>query len=123
MKTLKKDAFNQIKDFYWQWHIDEIGFKPVFDKSDGAGLNKMIDYLFSLSDHKKVDEVVNMFKYILIHWEDLDMFYRKNTRLRQINGNIHNIIHFFKNGKNKSGVSSDYLERVVREMRDSKGDN
>jgi hypothetical protein len=119
MKALKTEAFSRMKDIYWDWHIEKIGFKPVFDSSDGAGLKKMVDYLFTLSDHKKVDEVVAMFELILIRWDELDEFYKKNTRLRQINGNIHNIIHFFKNGKNSSGVSQDYLERVVNEMRNS----
>ena len=123
MREHKLEAFNRIKSIYWDWHIEKQGFKPVFDKSDGEGLKKMIVYLFSLKD--SVDEVVKIVQYILSHWDELDDFYKKNTRLRQINGNIHNIIMYFRNGQttNKSGISADYLQRVVRDMSDSERGN
>ena len=120
MKEEKLSAFNRCKKLYWDWHTEKW-FKPKFDASDGKGLKEMVSYLYSLTPSE--DGVVDSFTYVLNNWDRLDDYYKKQTRLRQINGNIHNIIHFFKDGntKNRSGVSNDYLERVVREMSDTDG--
>lgn len=117
-KEQKTEAFNRIKKTYWDWHVETQGFKPVFDGSDAKGLSKMVNYLFTLDE--ETDKVVEMFVFITKNWDDLENFYKKNTRLRQINSNIHNIIAHFKNGRhNKTGVSDDYLQRLVADLQDT----
>jgi len=117
MKEEKTSAHKQCMAIYWTWHTNNRGFKPKVDASDGEGMKKMINYLFSLTPTTK--EVVDTFQYILNHWDELDDFYKRGTRLRQINSNIHNIIDFFKNGqtaKNKTGVSSSYLQKLANDL-------
>ena len=110
----KKEAFNTCKKLYWDWHTEKF-FKPKFDGSDGKGLKELVNYLFSLTPTH--DEVVQTFTFILNNWDSLSDYYKGQTRLRQINSNIHNIIHFFKNEQSKrTGVSADYLQRLVDDL-------
>lgn len=115
MKEQKLSAFNKCKDIYFEWHTEKF-FYPKFDGSDGKGLKELINYLFTLTPDEP--KVVDTFSYVLQNWDSLPKFYRENTRLRQINSNIHNIIHFFKN-ETRTGVSREYLEQVVRDMREA----
>ena len=111
---MDKSIHQCCMDIYYKWHTEKIGFKPKIDASDGKGLKETIKYLSLLTEN-----VCETFEYILLHWDEMDEFYKKQTRLRQINGNIHNIIFFFKNGqatKNKSGVSEDYIKGLIDDM-------
>ena len=123
MKEQKLEAFKRCMSLYCSWFESERGFKARIDASDGKGLKETVAYLFSLTPD--TDSVVNMFEYILRHWSELSDFYQKGVRLRQINSNLVNIIDSFKNGQttNKSGISADYLQRVVRDMHDSERGN
>ena len=99
---------------YYDWHTEKIGFKPKVDGSDGKGLKEIIKYLSTVTD-----QICETFEYILRHWDDLDDFYRRQTRLRQINSNLHNIIYHFKNGKSTkktTGVSEEYLRRLAENL-------
>lgn len=104
----------QIIDTYYRWHEDKFGFKAKIDASDGKAVKQLIQYLSSLTP-----DVLPTFEYILNHWDDLEPFYQKQTRLRQINSNIHNIIYHFKNGKhtkNTTGVSEEYLKGLAKDL-------
>ena len=110
--------FQELIDIYYEWHINTIGFKPKIDGGDGKGLKEIIKYLESLDD--QVD-TVTLFKHILSRWDELSDFYKQQTRLRQINSNLHNIIYTLRNGKstkNKTGVSDSYIRGLIEDMRE-----
>ena len=105
--------YNDILKIYYDWHTERF-FKPKIDGGDGKGFKQMIKYIESLPA-----DVELTLKYIFQNWDDLPEFYQKQTRLRQINSNIHNIIHHFRNGqdtKKRTGVSEDYIKRLVKNI-------
>lgn len=101
---------------YWDWFKERRGFEPRIDASDGKGMKEIVNYLLKLSHTE--DGVVNSFQYILDHWGELTDFHQKQIRIRQINGNLVNIIDFFRNEnrKNTTGVSQEYLEGLINDM-------
>ncbi len=106
----KTETWNKCKDLYFGWHTEKW-WKPKFDGGDGKGLKEIIAYLESLPA-----DPLQTLEYIFAHWDELPDFYKSNTRLRQINSNIHNIIFFYKNGKgtkNKAGVSEEYIRGLI----------
>jgi len=110
-----KEIFNECMKVYYDWHInsslDGLGFKPKIDKSDGRGLKEIITYLNSLNC-----DVVSTFQYIFLNWDTLPNYIKSNTRLRQINSNIHNIIYHFKKKNNVTGVSEDYIRDIASKL-------
>ena len=106
----------EIIDAYYEWHISKFGFKPMIDGGDGKGVKTIITFLNS--QDAQVD-TVTLFKMILERWDELSDFYQKQTRLRQISSNLHNIIHILKDGKstkNKYGVSEEYIRGLIDDM-------
>lgn len=110
----KKQAFTEMMAIYYEWFKEKRSFTPRIDGSDGKALKQIVDYLFTLNEDKQ--GAVDTFRYILDNWDRLSEFYQKGVRLRQINGNLVNIIDFFKNAKNRTGVSQDYLQRMVSDL-------
>lgn len=104
-----KQLFSEFMDTYYKWHIDHIGFPPKIDGGDGKGLKQMIGYLKSLSGSERA--AVDSFRYILHNWDSLPDFYKKQTRLRQINGNIHNIVFHFKTN---DSISKEYISDIAK---------
>lgn len=120
-KQQKLDAFKSCMAEYCLWFEQQIGFAPRIDGSDGKGLKQTVDYLFKITQTEK--GVVDSFSYILYHWDELDAFYQKQVRLRQINSNLVNILNFFRNAKHsKTGVSSSYLQGLVEKVSDTQAD-
>lgn len=107
-----KETYNSCMRAYYEWHRNTVGFLPKIDGSDGRALKEIIKYLNSLSKN----EAENMFRLILSRWSELPIFYKKNTRLRQINSNIHNIVYHFKNNNNVTGVSEDYVKDILAKL-------
>ena len=112
----KTEAHKRCMKIYYDWFQDQRGFKPRIDAADGSGMKQLVAYLHKLSPTE--DGVVNAFQYILDHWGELDAFHQKQIRIRQINGNLVNIIDFFRNEhrKNTTGVSKDYIEGLINDM-------
>ena len=108
---MEKEIFNECMAIYWEWFQQERNFKPRIDASDGKGLKETVKYLFALTGNK--DDAVNTFRYILSRWNDLSDYYRKGVRLRQINGNLVNILDFFKNERT---VSTSYIEQIAKDL-------
>lgn len=109
-----KPTYNRCIAIYYSWFQEKKGFKPRIDKSDGEGLRKTAKYLLEITNSE--DDAVNTFEYILNNWEKLpNDYYKSGIRLRQINGNLVNILDFFKN-KNETGVSESYLRDIASKL-------
>lgn len=98
----KDKIYNRLTKFYFAWHEKKVGIKPQFDGSDGKSLNSIITYLESVESG--AENVFKNFTALLSNYDQWDKFHRGQTRIRQINANLTNIINHLKNSKNGSGT-------------------
>lgn len=94
---------------YFEWHEKKIGIKPQFDGSDGTALKQIIKYFESLESGE--ENVIKNFSALLSNFDKWDKFHKGQTRLRQINSNLTNIINLLKNGKSitRNGITKEGL--------------
>jgi len=94
-------------DLYFKWHEDKLGGKPQFDASDGKGLKAAIKHFNTLEAGDEA--VLKNFNALLSNYDKWDKWHRTQTRLRQINSNLTNIINVLKNGQSKP-TANDFTE-------------
>lgn len=104
--------FTKCKYLYWQWHIDKVGFKPQMDGSDLKGLKLIIGFFYSIED--SYDNIYQNFESVLLKYDSWDRFDKNNTRLRQINSRLTNIINYLKNGQKGNRVTSSGLSQQFK---------
>ena len=119
--TMNEDGklYARMVEIYFDWFKGLSGVSPKFGQAEGASLKQIINYFKILYKANKkegeneFDEVTKMFSFIFSHWNLIDPFYQKQTKLTQINSNIQNIINDIKNGhKRKSSNNKDKSEHA-----------
>lgn len=105
----KDTLYPAMMDLYYEWYkARNAGTPPKIDGQEGKGLKAIITYFKTVYNTKEGEkgeqelEVLGMFKYVLGHWEKIDPFHQKQTKLSQINSNITNIIDYLKNGRKET---------------------
>ena len=112
--TMNEDGklYARMVEIYFDWFKGLSGVSPKFGQAEGASLKQLINYFKILYKANKkegeneFDEVTKMFSFIFSHWNLIDPFYQKQTKLTQINSNIQNIINDIKNGHGKKQQSN-----------------
>ena len=105
--------YAKMVEIYFDWFKGLSGVSPKFGQAEGASLKQIINYFKILYKANKkegeneFDEVTKMFSFIFSHWNLIDPFYQKQTKLTQINSNIQNIINDIKNGHKRKSNSKD----------------
>ena len=105
--------YARMVEIYFDWFKGLSGVSPKFGQAEGASLKQIINYFKILYKANKkegeneFDEVTKMFSFIFSHWNLIDPFYQKQTKLTQINSNIQNIINDIKNGHKRKSNSKD----------------
>lgn len=136
-KTAKpKDTlYPAMMELYYEWYkARNAGTPPKIDGQEGKGLKAIITYfktVYNTKDGEKGEqelEVLGMFKYVLGHWEKIDPFHQKQTKLSQINSNITNIIDYLKNGRKETkptdksaSATASRVEETIRLAREKAG--
>lgn len=101
-KPVEDLIYKKCTEIYFEWFEKLSGVKPKFDAIDGASLKKIISYFKSIHHDAndgtdEFEEVTKMFSIIFLKWETIDPFFKKQTKLNQINSNLQNIINDIKN--------------------------
>lgn len=106
--------YSEMVNIYFKWFEGLSGVKPKFGQAEGASMKQIINYFKILykdnrsEGENEFEEVTKMFSFIFSHWNLIDPFLQKQTKLTQINSNIQNIINDIKNGhKRKQSNSKD----------------
>ena len=106
--------YAKMVEIYFDWFKGLSGVSPKFGQAEGASMKQIINYLKILykdnrsEGENEFEEVTKMFSFIFSHWNLIDQFLQKQTKLTQINSNIQNIINDIKNGhKRKQSNSKD----------------
>ena len=112
----KKTLYSQFNDAWFTFYFEFMGVKPRFNGTDGKHLKQIISYLTELSQNE--NEAFELWKILLQNWKHLDDFHKQNTDLKYINSRINVILNNVKRINQTGGktVSSDYLERVMRDL-------
>jgi len=100
----KSSLYTKIIDIYSLWFFNKFKTKIQFDGSDGKAVKKIISYLES--NEAGDENVIKNFTVVLNNYDQWDKFYKKQTRIRQIESNLSNIITSFKNGNEKFSEES-----------------
>jgi phage replication O-like protein O len=109
-KAVKKEPikvnvlYTQLLNIYSEWFEKKFNLKIQFDGSDGNALKKII--MFLESNEPGDENVIKNFTTVLNNFDHWDKFYQKQTRIRQIESNLSNIITSFKNGNEKFSEQS-----------------
>lgn len=110
-KKERSVIYGRCVDEYFRWHEKLLNIKPQFDGSDGASMHQAIKYLRSMEDGD--DNIFKNFSAVLSGFDRWDKFHQGQTRMRQINSNLTNIINQLKNGKSNSKAT---LAGIAAEM-------
>jgi len=92
---LKEEIRKDLVDMYYEWSRAKLGVEPQYDGSDGNAMKQIISYLSS--QFKSKEEIKLNWGVVLSSYDKWDPFYKKQTRVRQINSNLSNIINQIKN--------------------------
>lgn len=106
--------YTSCLDLYFKWHESKLGAKPQFDGGDGMGLKAIIKHFNTLEAGDEA--VLKNFNALLSSYDKWDKWHRGNTRLRQINSNLTNIINLLKNGKQGTINARTMSEAMEREF-------
>lgn len=109
------EVFIQCRDFYLDWHVGIVGFKPQIDGSDMKALKLIIGFFYSIDEN--YENVHRNFCAVLSKYQSWDKFDKTQTRLRQINSRLTNIINHLKNGK-KSTTSQGLASALARRIKE-----
>ena len=74
---------------------------PRYGAAQGKGMKEIISYLRNYTDDDTDDQTLDIWQYILCHWEELRPFIRNQVEVLQINKNLVEIINQMKYGTDK----------------------
>jgi hypothetical protein len=109
--------YQSLSKMYFEWHQKRLDIKPQFDGSDGTALKQIIKYFETLEAGS--ENIEKNFSALLSNFDKWDKFHQGQTRLRQINSNLTNIINTLKNGKATNGITKDGLIEAYRKRTQS----
>lgn len=105
--TTKKESFPSGKlyksaiDVYYRWYEKRFGVKPKIDGVQGSSMKKLLKNIAQISETKDDQKIIDSLRYIFEHWDYLDQFNQKQVELKNINGNLNNIVVQINQRKNK----------------------
>ena len=121
--NIKKSSFySSAMNFYNDWFINRFNLKPQIDGIDGKGLKTIESFLKKNFPAADDNTILEAFKAVLNDWDNVDPFYQKQARLRQIASNMTNIIVSIKSKSN--GTKEAYADRyadIERRKREANG--
>lgn len=112
-------AYKHCVDVYFNWHRHYNG-EPIFDKSDGLFLKKMVtyiqnSYINTKGEQPTVDQTVQSFKLIFEMYDNWGFWKGKLWRVREIYSKLTGIINSIKESHgSKKTVASIEAERAER---------
>lgn len=95
---------------YSKWFNNKFQMKPQIDGGDGKGLKEIIKFL--RANCKDEGETVDLWTTILNSYDKWEKFHQGQTRLKQINSNLQNIITHVR--KNAPETEED-INRAIRD--------
>lgn len=122
----KASNFKKVVDRFaefWKSPHGVPGTPFVFGAADGAAAKQLLEYLEGLDSVQSGQRTApEVWDYILTHWGDLEPFYQKQIKLRQIVANLPNIIRQLNpknrtNGKQKPTNEISELANAIRANR------
>lgn len=98
-KNTSKSIFNQLKEIYHDWYINNPyyhGLKPDWTGAEFSALKALVLKLKKLGNPQQGADLnnhaINCFKYILRHFEQWGNDYHKSSGLRVLNSKFNDII-------------------------------
>lgn len=115
-KEKKKTIHNECKDIFCIIYKNKTGLDYVFTGKDAGSLSQLIKKVEGILETVTEENILITFKALI---ERLPEWYVKNQfSLPIINSKFNEIVSNIKqDGKQQSGISESYKERVLREMR------
>jgi len=101
------NLYKKTVDLYFKFYKHHTGVNPKFDATQGSSLKKLLKNIAQMGGEWEEDTVYNTLYNLFRSWKLLDNFHQKQLELRQINGNLNNIVAQIKlNGGEKLTNSS-----------------
>ena len=103
----KKDIFPSGKiykkavDRYFEFYEKKFGLKPKFDGVQGKSMKALLKNLAQIIETKDEEKILESLDFIFNNWHLLDKFNQKQIELKNINGNLNNIILQLKKANKK----------------------
>jgi hypothetical protein len=87
-------------DVYYRWYEKRFGIKPKIDGVQGSSMKKLLKNIAQISGTKDDQKIIDSLRYIFEYWDYLDQFNQKQVELKNINGNLNNIVVQINQRKN-----------------------
>ena len=99
---------NEFFEFYKEKTDLQYNFRPV----DGFALKGIITHIQKHCN--TADDALATWQVVLSNWDVQEDFYKKQISLKQINGNLNDILRNIKNGKQdtKKGTANSYADDI-----------
>lgn len=109
---IKDDFFTKAQKAWLEFYSNRTHLQYRFTTVDGAALKSIGKHLISISGGSM--EALEAWKFILLHWDQLDAFYRNNADLKFINSQLNKILNLLKNGKQTGTANQSHTADDLR---------
>lgn len=105
------ELYTKAMDSYWNFYQELTGVKPKIDATQGSSLKKLLKNIGVMVEKKDEDslssyeeKILKTLEKLFDSWPLLDDFNQRQLELRQINGNLNNLVYQIRSRKNDKNL-------------------